>query len=105
MGTSTSSSPGSTPSPPQANTSAQAPSTPQAGSSSQAPSASAPVQEDSHMQDPENYISEELNTALQQAMETASPPMSVDDPPTSSGRSVHPQIHTISIGRIIADVE
>eukprot|EP00969_Alexandrium_andersonii_P204651 9043685-Alexandrium_andersonii.AAC.1 len=74
MGTSISSSSGSTPSPPRANTSAQAPSTPQAGSSPQAPSTSAPVQEDSQMRDPENYTSEELNTALQQAMETASPP-------------------------------
>eukprot|EP00969_Alexandrium_andersonii_P059297 2611480-Alexandrium_andersonii.AAC.1 len=38
-------------------------------------------------------------------METASPPMSVDDPPTSSERSVRPRIHTISIGRVTADVE
>eukprot|EP00969_Alexandrium_andersonii_P260332 11509800-Alexandrium_andersonii.AAC.1 len=81
MGTSTSSSSssGSTPSQPQANTSAQAPSTPQASSSSKAPSTSAaPVQEDYQMQGPENYTSEELTTALQQAMETASPPTSAD---------------------------
>eukprot|EP00969_Alexandrium_andersonii_P009161 401380-Alexandrium_andersonii.AAC.1 len=31
--------------------------------------------------------------------------MSVDDPPTSSGRSVRPRIRTVSTGRITADVE
>ena len=55
------------------------------------------------MHDPENYTSQELDQALQQAMGT-SPPMSVDDPP-SGERSVRPRIHTISIGRITADVE
>eukprot|EP00969_Alexandrium_andersonii_P102469 4522604-Alexandrium_andersonii.AAC.1 len=74
MGTSTSSSSGSTPSLPQANTSGQAPSTPQADSSPQASSTSAPIQEDTQMQDPENYTSAELDAALRQAMETASPP-------------------------------
>eukprot|EP00969_Alexandrium_andersonii_P281325 12437278-Alexandrium_andersonii.AAC.1 len=57
------------------------------------------------MQDSENYTSAELNAALRQAMESASPPMSVDGPPTSSERSAHPRIHTITIGRITADVE
>eukprot|EP00969_Alexandrium_andersonii_P252837 11174199-Alexandrium_andersonii.AAC.1 len=57
------------------------------------------------MQDSENYTSAELDAALQQAMETASPPMSVDDPLTSSERSARPRIRTISVGRIIADVE
>eukprot|EP00969_Alexandrium_andersonii_P251451 11113207-Alexandrium_andersonii.AAC.1 len=38
-------------------------------------------------------------------METASPPMSVDDPLTSADRSVRPRMHTISIGSIAADVE
>eukprot|EP00969_Alexandrium_andersonii_P022746 995442-Alexandrium_andersonii.AAC.1 len=53
----------------------------------------------------EMCIRDRLNTALQQATEAASPPMSVDDAPTSADRSVRPHIHTISIGRITADVE
>eukprot|EP00969_Alexandrium_andersonii_P260852 11532601-Alexandrium_andersonii.AAC.1 len=57
------------------------------------------------MRDTGNYTSAELDAALQQAMETASPPMFVDDPPASSERSVRPRIHAISIGRITADVE
>eukprot|EP00969_Alexandrium_andersonii_P059107 2603699-Alexandrium_andersonii.AAC.2 len=65
MGTSTSSSSsGSIPLPPQANTSARALSTPQASSSPQAPSTSAPVQEDIQTRDSENYTSEELDQAL-----------------------------------------
>eukprot|EP00969_Alexandrium_andersonii_P353994 15441146-Alexandrium_andersonii.AAC.1 len=63
MGTSTSSSSGSTPSPPQADTSGQAPSRPQASPSPQAPSTSAPVQEDTQTQDSENCTSAELDMA------------------------------------------
>eukprot|EP00969_Alexandrium_andersonii_P129538 5725137-Alexandrium_andersonii.AAC.1 len=73
MGTSSSSSSGSTPSPPQANSSGQAPSTPQASSSPQAPS-SASVPEDAQMRDTENYTSAELDAALQQPRGAASPP-------------------------------
>eukprot|EP00969_Alexandrium_andersonii_P110167 4860963-Alexandrium_andersonii.AAC.1 len=38
-------------------------------------------------------------------MDTASPPMSIDDPPTYSERSVRPRIRCIKIGKVTADVE
>eukprot|EP00969_Alexandrium_andersonii_P365444 15466264-Alexandrium_andersonii.AAC.1 len=88
----------STPLPPQA-------STPQADSSPQAPPTSAPVQEETQMQVSGNYAPDELNAALQQAMESAWPPMSVDDAPTSSERSVRSRTHAISIARFTAYVE
>eukprot|EP00969_Alexandrium_andersonii_P221182 9768436-Alexandrium_andersonii.AAC.1 len=57
------------------------------------------------MQDTENYTSAELDAGLRQAMETASPPMSIDDPPASSGRSARPRVRAITIGRMTAAVE
>eukprot|EP00969_Alexandrium_andersonii_P019696 859369-Alexandrium_andersonii.AAC.1 len=57
------------------------------------------------MQGSENYASAELGTTFQQAMENASPPMPIDDPPTSTETSVRPRIHTTTIAKTTADVD